>query len=342
MIGFIFAGLIAVFVVLEVLSIRQAKCIRLSCDVDKLLVEPDEVNTLNYRLKSSSRLPIFFVSVAIYFEDGITVREDEDFCRKHLSKSFFGTRVNQFINFAPLGQFKGAVKFSVGRRGIHELGRLYVECGDFFGLKTMIDSVILDKRIICTAKLPEDDVAVRALGSYLGDISVRRFIFEDPSLLTGYREYTGREPMKQISWLQTAKTGSMMVKVNDYTVDINVAVVINMERDRDADMERCLELARAACEYLEGEKIPYALLTNGDIPDLGEGMGRAHIHAILRSIGASRPAGYESFFRLVDRCIRTNRDNRSYIVVTPTPNDSDRAALELLQSHTENEICVLY
>ena len=38
------------------------------------------------------------------------------------------------------------------------------------------------------------------LGGMIGDISVNRFIFEDPMLTIGFSDYTGREPMRDISW----------------------------------------------------------------------------------------------------------------------------------------------
>lgn len=342
MIGFIFAGLVALFAVLEILSIRQAEGLRIRFEVDKSLVEPGEVNTLCYTVRSRSSFPMFFVSIAVYFEDGIKICEDADFCRKYVSEGFFGTNVSHYINFVPHGIYKGAVRFSMGKRGIHDLGNVYVEAGDFFGLRTIIHSYEIESRVVCTAKMADDVVTITALGSYLGDISVRRFIFEDPNLLLGYREYTGHEPMKKISWLQTAKTNALTVKLNDFTVDFNVAVIVNMERDRDDEMEHCLELARTACEYLEQEKIPYALLTNGDLGNLSEGLGRTHILTILRKIGVCRPAGYGSFASLADQCIRNNRENRSYIVITPTPTENDKAVLNLLRQHSDTELCVLY
>ena len=58
---------------------------------------------------------------------------------------------------------------------------------------------------------------------------MRRFILDDPSLLVGYREYTGREPMKQISWNQTAKTGRLTVRQNDHTTDRIAMVIVNMD-----------------------------------------------------------------------------------------------------------------
>ena len=49
------------------------------------------------------------------------------------------------------------------------------------------------------------DSSADVLSGFLGDVSVRRFIYEDPVLTTGFREYTGREPMKHISWTQSAR-----------------------------------------------------------------------------------------------------------------------------------------
>ena len=92
------------------------------------------------------------------------------------------------------------------------MGRCYLEAGDLLGLNVSVSSTEGNKTIICTAPMAESDPPVNVLGGFLGDISVRRFIMEDPSLLVGYRDYTGYEPMKKISWIQSAKTGKLMVK----------------------------------------------------------------------------------------------------------------------------------
>ena len=71
----------------------------------------------------------------------------------------------------------------------------------------------------------ENSNVLRTLGGFLGDISVRRFILEDPLLTVGFREYTGREPMKSISWTQSARVGRPLVKQYDHTVDATVTVL---------------------------------------------------------------------------------------------------------------------
>ena len=56
----------------------------------------------------------------------------------------------------------------------------------------------------------------------------------------GFRDYTGREPMKQISFTATARTGRMMVKQFDHTLDVTVSVVLNLDARLPSGMARPL------------------------------------------------------------------------------------------------------
>ena len=161
-------------------------------------------------------------------------------------------------------------------------------------------------------------------------------------MLRGYREYSGREPMKQISWLQSARTGTLTVRQNDFTVDRNVTILFNMEAEAPRIMEHCLELLRQVSETLDASRIPYTLLSNGDLSSLSEGVGRGHLHFVQRKIGLSRLTSYYSFSTLVDRCLRRRSNNNSYIVITPTRRAEVQAALQLLQRYSDHALCVLY
>lgn len=63
-----------------------------------------------------------------------------------------------------------------------------------------------------------------------GDVTARRFICDDPFLISGAREYTGREPMNRIHWNATARTMQLMVYNNDYTTRNRAAVIMNMQK----------------------------------------------------------------------------------------------------------------
>jgi len=345
MLGFIFFGLAVAALIFEILSLRDPlKKVSVSYDFDMLMAEPGEKITLSYQVTNNGNLPVFYLGLSFSFDGDITICEDGRWLEKHVTRSFTGQNVDRSLFLMPHSCIRGRFHISLSKRGIYRLGRCYLEAGDILGLKSSVTTVEENRTVVCTAALAEDDPEVEVLGGFLGDISVRRFIMEDPSLLVGYKEYTGLEPMKKISWIQSAKTGKLMVKQNDFTLDTDVAVAVNLERSHASmtELERCLELTRTACEKLEEIRIPYAFLSNGDLRDIRQGLGRTHLSAILRNIGLSAPACYSSFDSLIDRCIAGNRNNRSYILITPYLDDEDMKALGRLQSVSDHEVCVLY
>jgi len=338
---FIFFGLVIAAVIAESVSLRSKEnAVRIEYDADMTLAAPDEELTLRYSVTNEGRLPLLFLNLTVSFTEGVDIREDEDFFKKHVRKTGSQFSVNHHLFLMPRGRYSGRIRFSFRERGVHRIGTFYLEAGDFLGLRSSINTLETGQKIIVTARLSEEEPVVETLGGVLGDISVRRFIFEDPNLLIGYREYTGREPLRDISWLQTAKQGQLMVRQNDYTVDNTVAVVVNQAGSGRRVTEECLRLTRTVCETLEERKVPYALLSNGDLGDLPEGLGKSHLTVILKKIGVSRGISFLSFAELIDRCIAERLNNRSYIVITPESGETE-SLLDHLQSHSDHRLCVV-
>lgn len=57
------------------------------------------------------------------------------------------------------------------------------------------------------------------LGGFLGELSVNRYLYEDPILTAGYRSYTSGDPMRSIAWKQSVQGQGLMVKKWDYTTE---------------------------------------------------------------------------------------------------------------------------
>ncbi len=316
----------------EILSLKlDPKRVDLRCSVDMDLTEPDEVATLQFSLRNLSPLPLPFVSFSFAFSEAVEVREEETWMSAQGTDGMFGRTYTYRASLPPHSVRRGKIRFSLKERGLHELGKVYLETGDYLGFRSHVRSFDLKDRVICTARSLAADPGLKPLGGYLGDISVRRFIMEDNSLLLGYREYSGVEPMKDISWLQTARTGVLTVKKHDYTVDTDVAVLLDMEQCPSPVAERCLSLVRTVCDLLEAGKIPYAVLSNGDLFETEKGMGRKHCFAVQRRIGLSHFVRYRSFASLPEQWTGQNSGRRGYIVITPKATPEVSAALARLE-----------
>ena len=335
-------GVLAAMITAEVLSLTVGiKKVAFRCELNMSLTEPDEVATITYRVRNTSLLPIGFLSFSFLFDEAVEVREDDEWLERHRSGGLFGNMFSFDGFLMPRRVLKGRVHFSLRERGRHNLGKVYIEVGDLLGFKTKVKSLDIPGSMICTARLIDSEPDISALGGFLGDISVRRFIMEDPSLVLGFREYTGNEPMKSISWLQTAKTGRLMVKKHDFTVDTDVAVLMDIEQVDKNTAERCLEILRTVCERLETLRIPYAVHSNGDIFEVEKGGGRAHSFDVQRRIGVSKFVKYKDFASTCRREAIAGRGSRGVIVIAPALDVRTREAISAVETATDIKACVL-
>lgn len=105
-----------------------------------------------------------------------------------------------------------SIPVKIERRGRYVLEPLQVIGGDFLGLKEQSRTEHGFHELIVPPKecdLPELGTMV---GGFLGSVSVNRYLYEDPILTAGYREYTTGDPMRSISWKQSARGRGLMVK----------------------------------------------------------------------------------------------------------------------------------
>ena len=330
MIVFILVGLVAVILLLQFRVAPEAsQHLTLRHTFDTQLAEPGEPIAFASTLANDWWLPVLFINFYEYMPEGAALVGKDGNCESH---SLF---------LLPRRSFSHSTLFTLPKRGVYRSGRYYIQTGDFLGFKSWIASGNISCNITVMPKLCEDEPVLRILGGYIGDISVRRFIMEDPVLTLGTREYTGQEPMKKISWKHSAQVGELIVHNNDYTVDANAAVVLNMARGTEEEKEKSFEIVRTVCERLERERIPYQFLSNGDAGNLEEGFGKMHVEQLMTNLGRSRLNDYASFDSLIERCIRERKRSRSYFIISPPLSAEDRDALARLQRYSEYELCVL-
>ncbi|MBR6406042.1 MAG: DUF58 domain-containing protein [Lachnospiraceae bacterium] len=342
MIWIILLSVLCTAAVLEYFSIRYAmKRLQLEFRTDLALSEPGETVTLSFTIRNTSRFPQLYISASVYFEDGLRICESEDFMAKYVEKNAANIFKRRYF-LLPHQAVTEKIRFCAKKRGVFHVGRCYLECGDLLGLKSVVKSFPVGNQLVCTAKYLEDLPAFDPLGGTDGDFSVQRFINEDPTLVYGYRDYTGREPMRQISWKATARTGRLIVREQDHTLEKNATVLCDLRTGTPDDLERTLELVRTVCEVLEEGHVPYVLITNSDLGSVPEGLGRQHVHLIQQKIGISRPIAYFSFETMLPQLLSGPAHSRNFILIAPAPTDQINAYLPLLERDAASETIVFY
>ena len=198
-----------------------------------------------------------------------------------------------------------SIPVKIERRGRYVLEPLQVIGGDFLGLKEQSRTEHGFHELIVPPKecdLPELGTMV---GGFLGSVSVNRYLYEDPILTAGYREYTTGDPMRSISWKQSARGRGLMVKKFDYTTEPRVVVLVHADTERYTQPQRvelCYSMARTVCRMLEEKAVSYRfalnatfdLLLNATVTagdewkkplEVPQGFGPEHFRRVLEMLG---------------------------------------------------------
>lgn len=314
---------------------------------EERLVDPDEKFYLDLTLQNAGRHYILFARLEERLSQAFTVYGQKARSRETMDG---GTTVSFSTWLRPRQEVRFRFQVSAGARGFYPLAPLKLSCGDFLGLEEHTRRAGQFRAVVVAPREAEEAGLAGVLGGFLGDVSVRRFIHEDPVLTTGFREYAGREPMKQISWTQSARGRDLMVKVFDHTAELQVSVLLNADTragGREALLEKCYSMARTVCRILEERGIPYDFATNAAMASFVDGAGRCgmglganHFAAVLDCLGRA------TYFRTIpgERFLAPSGDGsavRGRILITPSDDFPASPALERLRESSGGNLLVL-
>lgn len=326
---------------------RALRSLRLKSQSDKQLVEPGETVTWSATVENTGRLGVPFVRLVQHFPVGAQVLGDPRWIRRHCNKGIHKWYVEEKMSVRRRHALTRNLRLQFDARGEYTLGSWQLSAGDLLGFVEE-QKTGEGKNLVVMPERAKSKKNLDALGGFLGDVSVRRFILEDPILTVGFRDYTGREPMKSISWTRTASAGTLQVKQFDHTAEQTVMILLDVEGGTAEQLEGCFRLMRSVCEELERRKIPFGLRTNGDLPGpvgkiftLADGLGSRHKNTILYALGRAQYTCYHSLRYLVRQTLKHRKSNECYIVITPDVTDQTRSVLKLLEGAVGSGLCVL-
>lgn len=235
-------------------------------------------------------------------------------------------------------------KIKAEKRGMFTLDDVSVTVSDLFGLVRSARVIRLGQQLRILPTPAEIEPGEMSGDAFIGDIPVRRFVLPDPFVISGAREYTGREPMNRIHWAQSARSGSLMVYCNEFTTERRVLILLNIQRSFHGErqqmsvpvLEALIKGAAYMMERCTQSHTEFALSVNSPQPILptpGEGYG--HKMNCLRMLAE---LSGECGEHIDDHISRLNfRDHTDVVFISSFLDDK---CSEVLRSLSENGTCV--
>lgn len=345
--------MIVFFIVVVVLALVLEKVLigkdlsRIEADhlPDVQLAEIDQPFHVVVTLANQSRRFVPFLRVSETFSDGV---------RPVHAEEGDGRRGNYHVDITtwlrPRQRVAREIPVVISKRGRYILREFKLATGDFLGLNEKSKTCGRFREMV----VPPAEISMGKLndmfGGFMGEVSVNRFIMEDPVLTLGYREYTGREPMKMISWSQSARGSGLMVKKYDYTLEPTVSVVLNVDDGEAVGtelFETSFSLARTVCSMLEKKGVKYSFTSNtalagmpADPGAVSEGLGQRHYAGILEHLGRATESHSVSFTGLLEK--EAQRGTAAgCILITPGAEGEPPRALGRLREASGGNLLVL-
>lgn len=165
------------------------------------------------------------------------------------------------------------------KRGVFVLESTSLIASDILGLASVSKSVCTNKTVRILPAPYEVDEGELSKEELYGEIITRRFICEDPFIVSGSKEYSGREPMNRIHWGNTARQSKLMVFNNEFSTANRAVILMNMQKSPEgdprplmtADAETMIKAAAFLLDMYAERNISVSFGTNGSGCMLVEG-----------------------------------------------------------------------
>lgn len=338
---------------LQSYSLRNAsdhRKIRYECKPSVRCCEPGEEFIVYSTVQNLGRRSSPLLRIEERFPIVLEVREAKQFNVKILLNNYRIYRSAVVVRRKQ--QVKRYLRASISTRGEHVFSNADFWAGDYLGLKEFYYRMNNDQRIVIYPPLLGDSAFLRAFINSLEEIAKERQLLEDPMSVCGYLDYTGREPMRNISWKQSAVRNSLVVKQFDPAWQESVCIVLDMEYHGEFDLhyprqEICFSIARTVCDNLERRNISYRLVTNAIITNTissfssAGGMGGSY-SKILYALGAAKNGEICSVGELIRTvCSGANRQ-RFLVFISTRECEESIGAIRRAKALTGGKIIPLY
>jgi uncharacterized protein (DUF58 family) len=251
-----------------------------------------------------------------------------------------------FFSLMPFTQITRRHRLVCARRGCYRLNTASLTLGDLLGIYKNTLKLSLDVELLVYPKPAELDPFSLPSHSWQGDITVRRWIVEDPFMIVGAREYRYGDSLKGVNWKATARSGKLQVHQLDYTADHRLMILLNVEdhekmwsQVNDSGLfERGISYAAAIAGQSIDQGMETGLGTNAYLIDgpkdpiyIEPRNGPSHMTFLLETMAKLVVGRSIPFDTLLEQIAATGTSNLDIIIISAYVSDKMNPPIEQLR-----------
>jgi uncharacterized protein (DUF58 family) len=252
---------------------------------DKITVFEGENIFLCDILTNGKILPLPWVHVSYTLPRSLVVKNDANIKYKQ------GERRNQLFFVGMKKTVTKKTSVLCVKRGFYEVTNCLMMCNNLLmnGYKTVNQDLRFG--LLVYPRHTEFPESVFPFKKILGEILARRYINPDPFTFKGLREFQPFDSLRQINWKATARLGSPISNVYDFTITQEITILLNLEHygknNRDFVHEEAIRLAAYLCRQCIALGIPVSLVCpdKEGIPfQISGGSAGGHLESIYTAL----------------------------------------------------------
>jgi len=154
------------------------------------------------------------------------------------------------------------------RRGYHRIGPLLMESGDLFGLQKRFRTGKRQDYVSVLPTVAYIDTFNVAARRPQGPVRISNRIYEDPTRISGAREYVPGDPLNRIHWKASARTGQLFSKIQEPSSVQGGTLILDLHEEaydvekRESRMELAITTTASIAYLLQMSGEQVGMLTN--------------------------------------------------------------------------------
>jgi hypothetical protein len=341
-------SLVALGLILEIISLRRDPSkLKYDISLSSACIEPGVPFEILSIISNTSRLPVSYLEITEIYPSLSQIPENVEIEKGKKAEIL----IRKTCRLRAFKRKKIAMDVSINKRGIFSFTGDSLKLGDFLGLRVQYLTLMQNRELVVYPEKRDYPEIIEALGRFCGEVAAKRYLIRDPILTIGIREYTGREPKKEIHWLQSARRAELMVRELDYNRQLSACVImgtdeINFTEEKKLD-EICV-VARNVCETLVKTGVAVVFFTNAMVmrPVRKHTCWRCEVSAsrtgeLLEGLGRTVGHVIATLESLLDRACRESDQDTAFIVILPEGGARSEEAVERLRHKTGRDIMII-